>query len=201
MGQEKPNTKGSQDKRGLEPRQERFVQEYLIDLNATQAAIRAGYSEKTASSQGQRLLTNVEVRNLIDAALAEREVRSSVKADRVLAELARLGLSNIADYITVQEDGSAVVDLSRATREQLAAVQEITVDELTDGKGEGARPVKRIRLKLAPKTPALELLAKHLNLLREVGSKDNPLTVDAGLASDAEARIAAAIAKLVKRGQ
>lgn len=71
----------------LTPKQERFVAEYLIDLNATQAAIRAGYSEKTAYSQGQRLLKNVEIAKSLTVARAKRVERVEVSADWVLARL------------------------------------------------------------------------------------------------------------------
>ena len=71
----------------LTAKQERFVAEYLIDLNATQAAIRAGYSEKTARSQGQRMLTNVDVANAIAAGQAERSERTEITQDYVLTSI------------------------------------------------------------------------------------------------------------------
>lgn len=79
----------------LTAKQAQFVAEYLIDLNATQAAIRAGYSAKTAYSQGQRLLTNVEVAASVAAAMAKRAERTEITADRVLQELAKIGFSDI----------------------------------------------------------------------------------------------------------
>jgi phage terminase small subunit len=71
----------------MTPKQQRFVNEYLIDLSATQAAIRAGYSEKTAHSQGPRLLENVEVKAAIEKALAEREKRTEITQDWVLTTI------------------------------------------------------------------------------------------------------------------
>ena len=68
----------------MTPKQKTFVDEYLIDLNATQAAIRAGYSEATARSQGQRLLTNVDVAKAIQVAMDERSDRTEITADYVL---------------------------------------------------------------------------------------------------------------------
>ncbi len=68
----------------LNEKQKQFVREYLIDLNATQAAIRAGHSEKTARLQGQRLLTNVDIAKAIDAAKNERAERTEITADYVL---------------------------------------------------------------------------------------------------------------------
>lgn len=72
------------DERGLTPRQAAFVREYLIDLNATQAAIRAGYSEDTANQQGARLLTNVCVREAIDAGKAQRAAKVDLTAETVI---------------------------------------------------------------------------------------------------------------------
>ncbi len=73
-------------------RQARFVDEYLIDLNATQAAIRAGYSRKTAQEQGSRLLSNVMVAAAIEKAMAERSQRTEITQDQVLKDLARIAL-------------------------------------------------------------------------------------------------------------
>lgn len=71
----------------LTAKQKAFVQEYLVDLNATQAAIRAGYSAKTAGSIGQRLLTKVEIQAELAAAMAAREERTEITADYVLRRL------------------------------------------------------------------------------------------------------------------
>jgi phage terminase small subunit len=70
-----------------------FVEEYLIDLNATQAAIRAGYSRKTARQQGDRLLTNVDIARAIQPAVDERKERTSIKADDVLKSIERLAIA------------------------------------------------------------------------------------------------------------
>ena len=74
----------------LTEKQRRFVDEYLIDLNATQAAIRAGYSAKTANEQGARLLANVSIQQAISEKMAERSKRTGVNQDRVVQELAKI---------------------------------------------------------------------------------------------------------------
>ncbi|MDR1979552.1 MAG: terminase small subunit [Synergistaceae bacterium] len=71
----------------MTPKRQRFVEEYLIDLNATQAAIRAGYSSKTAKANGQRLLTFDDVKNAVDAALQERKKKTEITAEYVLSNL------------------------------------------------------------------------------------------------------------------
>ena len=91
----------------LTPKQSTFVAEYLVDLNATQAAIRAGYSEKTANEQGSRLLANVKITDAIADAMANRAERTEITQDRVLRELARLGFSDLRKTMT---QGGALLD-------------------------------------------------------------------------------------------
>lgn len=79
----------------LTPKQARFVEEYLVDLNATQAAIRAGYSARTAEQQGSRLLRNVQVAASVAAGQQDRSGRTEITADRVLQELAKIGFADI----------------------------------------------------------------------------------------------------------
>jgi len=149
---------------GLNPKQSRFCQEYIIDLNATQAAIRAGYSPKTAQEQSSRLLSKDIIQTEIQKAMCERGKRTEITQDRVIAELAKLGFHNMMDYISIETDGYAYVDLSSLTREQAAAITEITVDEYVEGKGEDAREVKKVKIKLTDKKGPLELLGKHLGM-------------------------------------
>ena len=91
----------------LTAKQQRFVEEYLIDLNATQAAIRAGYSPKTANEQGARLLANASVQEAIAKAMAERSRRTGISQDRVIQELARIAFVNPKNIIDF-EDASGV---------------------------------------------------------------------------------------------
>ena len=145
-----------------------FIHAYAKDPNATKAAITAGYSKKTAYSQGQRLLKHVEIQDKIKAVIDKRAEKLDITAERVLKEIAVLGFSNMMDYMSVAEDGQPFVDLSKLTREQAAAIQEFSMDT-TGGSGDGERLlIYRRRLKLADKTRNLELLGKHLQLFTEV---------------------------------
>ena len=97
--------------------------------------------------------------------MQERSEWTEVTADQVVAELARIGFSNMLDYITVQEkDGTAFVDLSALTRDQAAAISEIVIEDFKDGAGKDARDVRRVSFKLASKQSALDSLAKHLGM-------------------------------------
>lgn len=137
-------------------KQDVFVQEYLIDLNATQAAIRAGYSVKTADQQGSRLLANVKVQTQIAKAMAERSKRTGINQDRVVIELARIAFVNPKNLIN-PEDASIK---ENATDDDLACVQSVKV-KMTDG--EKGSSVER-EVKLNDKMKALELLGKHLGM-------------------------------------
>ena len=148
----------------LTPKQARFVEEYLIDLNATQAAIRAGYSAKNADKIGSEVLGKTRVAEAVAEAQAARSERAEITQDMVLRELGLLGFSNMLDYVEVQKDGTAYVDLSELTRDQAAAITEATVEEYTEGRGEDARNVKRVKIKLADKKGALVDIGKHLGM-------------------------------------
>ena len=151
----------------LTPKQGRFVAEYLIDLNATQAAIRAGYSAKTAGSVGSENLSKPEIAEAIQKAMKAREQRTEVTQDRVLQELARLGFANMHDYMRITPEGEPFADLSQLTREQAAAITEFTVEDFTDGRGEDARDVRRVKFKLADKRAALVDIGKHLGMFKD----------------------------------
>lgn len=137
----------------LTEKQKKFVEEYLIDLNATQAAIRAGYSVKTADQQGSRMLTNVKVRQAIAEKMAERSRRTGINQDRVLTELAKIAFVNADDVINAQD----ATTKEGASRDDLAAIQSIKV------KSFGEDGIER-EIKLADKLKALEMLGRHLGM-------------------------------------
>ena len=155
--------------RGLTPKQEQSVHEYLIDLNATQAAIRAGYSPKTATSQGSRLLRNVHVATLIEQGRLEAAGRAKLKLDDIIEEIRKVAFANMADYTRLLGD-QLVPDFSVATRNQIAAVSNI---EVTEEIVNGSEPVadgevsprtvlrRRLRFGLHDKLGALLNLEKY----------------------------------------
>mgnify|MGYP004645101849 CR=1 FL=1 len=140
-------------------KQKRFCEEYMIDLNATQAAIRAGYSPKTANEQGAQNL--VKLSKYIDQLKAEQSRRTGVSADRVVRELAKIAFVNAGDLID-PETASVKLD---ASRDDLAAVQSVKVKTFGEDGLEH-------EVKLADKLRALELLGKHLGVFKE--SPDDP---------------------------
>ncbi|WP_116654411.1 terminase small subunit [Pelagibacterium sediminicola] len=159
----------------LTPKQQRFVDEYLIDLNATQAAIRAGYSAKTAEQQASRLLRNVKVRAAVETGQAKAAQKLEVTKERIVEELAKIGFSNMQDYMRAGPDGDPYLDFSELTRDQAAALGEVTVEDFKDGRGENARDVRRVKFKLHDKKGALVDLAKMLGFMvdrHELTGKD-----------------------------
>lgn len=167
--------------KGLTPKQQRFVDEYLIDLNATQAAIRAGYSEKTARSQGQRLLTDDDIAAAIQRAQDERAERTGIDAERVLQELGRIGFSDIRALFTPAGNLLPPEDWPDSIAAAVSSVEVVTrglngeSHEETDGQPHGGA-LKRNRgtaveyvhkIKLWDKNSALEKIAKHLGMFTE----------------------------------
>ena len=141
---------------GLSPKQAAFVAEYLIDLNATRAAIRAGYSERTAGWTGCRLLRNAAVREAVEREQARRAERTGITADRVLAELANIAFADPRDLMEWGPDGVTLKDSASLTAGQSASVAEVA-----DGSG------GTLRLKKHDKVKALELLARHIGMFRD----------------------------------
>jgi phage terminase small subunit len=147
----------------LTPKQQRFVTEYLIDLNATQAAIRCGYSEATAKSQGSRLLTNADVAAAIAAGQAQRFARAELTADRVLEELRRLAF---ADIRTLFDEAGNWKPIASLTAEEAAQIEQFEVIIKNASAGDGHLDTIH-KIKRTDKLKALELLAKHFALLVE----------------------------------
>lgn len=179
----------------LNERQQAFVREYLIDLNGTQAAIRAGYSPKTAAVIAAENLTKPNIQEELAKAKAERSKRTGITADGVLKEYANLGFSKVTDFLTIQtervlvgrtEEGEPISDIRQVVilkdtadipKDKLAAIQSVEIDK--DG---------QIKLKLHDKKGALDSIGKHLGMFIEkhefTGKDGRPILVKhSGLAS------------------
>jgi phage terminase small subunit len=151
-------------------KQARFVQEYLIDLNAAQAAIRAGYSAKTARVIGHENLTKPDIAAAIEKAMAERAERTELTADWVVDELRKIAGANMADYVQYTPEGAPHLDFAALTRDQAAAVREMTVEDVVGG--------KRVSFKLHDKLGALDKLGRHLGIFREKQQSEVKVAVD-----------------------
>lgn len=147
----------------MNERQAAFVREYLVDLNATQASIRAGYSKKTAASIGQENLRKPEIAAAIEKAMAKRAERTEITADRVLAEFAKLGF---ADVRRIFNAGGQLLDPTMMDDETAAAVQSVEVIvRRTPGEEKHVEHVHKI--KLADKIGALTQIGRHLGMFTD----------------------------------
>lgn len=142
-----------------------FVAEYMVDRNATQAAIRAGYSKKTAHSQGPRLLEHVGVKAAIEAQIKAQEKRTLVTADEVILELKRIAMVDIGKAYANNGELLPMHEIPKHIRKAIAGVD---VDEIWDGYGEDREVIGHTKkLKMLDKVRALELLGKHLKLFTD----------------------------------
>lgn len=176
----------------LTAKQARFAEEYIIDLNATQAAIRVGYSEKTAYSQGQRLLKKVEVKTAIDAALAKRSERTKITADWVLQRLVDEVEADLADLFDENGKTKPVHEWPEVFRTGLVAG--IEVSELLEGAG------KVSKFKLSDRLKRIELIGKHvdINAFRDQHGVGNPDGTPLDTVDDNE--IARRLAFILRKG-
>ena len=150
----------------LTEKQKRFVAEYLVDLNATQAAIRAGYSKKNADKIGHELLGKTRVSDAIQEAMNERSSRTEITQDMVLRELAAIGFSKATDYVNIQDGVVLLKDTDGMTDAQKSAIASIE-----DGKY-GAK------VRLHDKVRALEKLGEHLGMFHGKPDSDEDVPDD-----------------------
>lgn len=154
-------------KKPLSDQHRRFVEEFLIDLNARQAAIRSGYGAKNAASVACRVMARPEVQEAIAAGQAARSARTEITADQVLKELAKVGFANIKDHLRATATGDPAMELALDDADKMAAVSEVTVEDYMDGRGEDAREVRRVKFKMHDKISALVNIGKHLGMFKQ----------------------------------
>lgn len=155
---------GKQLQKPLSKKHRAFIHEYLVDLNATQAAIRAGYSAKTAVVQGPRLLGDARINLAIQEAQSKRLHKLELKAENVLAEIMRLAFTDARKLF--REDGTLKPpqEWDDATA---AAVAGVDVVEMGASKGAGPSLLYTKKVKLWDKRASLELLCRNLGLLKD----------------------------------
>ena len=164
----------------LTARQKRFCDEYLIDLNATQAAIRSGYTKNYANTNATKLLQNTTIAEYISKRMADREKRTEITQDKVLRELALIAFSNAADYAavvekeTLDDEGNPIV---------YRTVEPVLTEELTEDQKKAIAVIKKGRdgfeVKPYDKIRALELIGKHIGMFADKvelnGQVNNPM--------------------------
>lgn len=169
----------------LTKKQKRFCDEYLVDLNATQAAIRSGYSKRTAQEQSSRLLSKVMVQEYIQKRKTDRIKRTEITQDMVLRELAIIAFSNAADYASIVEKQATaevegtMIPLLNENGEPLMyrTVEPVLTADLTEDQKKALAVIKKGRdgfeIKPYDKVRALELIGRHLGMWDKKTEKDN----------------------------
>lgn len=152
-------SKKSKKIKGLTARQERFCQEYIIDLNATQAAIRAGYSKDSANVEGTRLLANASVAARLREVIQPELKKLEITKEKVLKELYRLAFAKLTDVAKWNESGVRFKSSDEIDEDAAATVKEV-VEHVNQNGGS-------FIIKQHDKNKALEILAKYFGISTE----------------------------------
>lgn len=176
----------------LTPKQARFVQEYLVDLNATQAATRAGYSSRTAEQQGHQLLKVTSVAAAIEKAMARRSARTEITQDKVLRELAKIGFTDLSAVVSwgskeiavgYDDEGKQLPpaqlgDAVLVRHEFAPFVEAVPSEELADEARGAVAEVSLtkdgIRIKMHDKRAALQDIGRHLGMFKDKVEHSGP---------------------------
>ncbi len=162
----------------LPEKQRLFAAEYPVDFNATQAAIRAGYSSKTAAVKGCQLLKIPKIKEIVDEATEARMLALGITSQGVLEEIAKLAFSNMLDYIKITSNGLAEIDLTELDPGKAAAITDLTIEshKVPGQPGE----VQKVKFKLADKGVNLERLGKYLKLFTDRQEIESSFNVTIG---------------------
>jgi phage terminase small subunit len=142
----------------LNPTERLFLAEYCVDRDERRAAQAAGLH----ASKGRSWLKRYWIAQALDLMTRDRRERLHVTADRVVEEYAKLGFANMGDYLDAVSRGDHYFE--SLDRDQRAALSEVVVEQYTDGRGDDARDVKRVKFKVHDKKAALDSLGRHLGM-------------------------------------
>src|ERR1043166_578400 len=153
----------------LSPKQQRFVREFLIDLNATAAYQRAGYKARgeSARSAASRMLTNVNVLAALDVERQQLAAALAITPERVLREYARLGFAQLTDVSAWDNNGVTLIPSDALSPDHAAAIAEVIEETRVFITEEGEQRTIKKRLKMHDKKGALDSLARHLKLFSD----------------------------------
>lgn len=178
---------------GLTLKRHKFAVEYLRSGRNGVQSYRKVFNPKTdddqsVSHRARNIINHPIVQGYIRQAdeLAQERIRESmaeyaISKERVVLELARMGFSNMGDYLKITSDGDPYIDLSNCTPNQLAAISETQIEDFVEGRGEDARTVRKVKIKLHDKKGSLVELAKIMGWMTPVSPDDPARLPDAGL--------------------
>ena len=158
----------------MTPKQKMFARQYLIDLNATQAAIRAGYSRKYASETGRKILKRQDIATMIRKDMEKRAKRLEITADMLLQEIAKLAFSDVR---RIFDDQGRLLPVSQLPPDVAASVSSVKVVTSSIPRTDPVEVVHTSEIKFWDKKGALELLGKHLKLFTDKLEHSGSVTV------------------------
>lgn len=153
----------------LKPAEKAFVDAYLANMGTSARSAGKAITDVLKldhdnSDRAQQMLSKPHVRSAIHERAKQIAAKFDVDANSVIKEVANIAFANMSNYLHITADGDPYIDLSGCDFNQLAAIQEVTVEDFTEGRGDDARDVRRIKIKLHPKLEALEKLMKYLQM-------------------------------------
>jgi phage terminase small subunit len=157
------------------PKHERFAQELAKGTKQFEAYAKVGYAGD--ATHASRLGARPDVQARVEEILGRAAAKVEVTVEKVLRELALLGFANMQDYMRSGADGDPYLDFSGLTREQAAALAEVTVEDFKEGRGDSGRDVRRIKFKLADKRAALVDIGRHLGMFKDKIEHSGGVTV------------------------
>ncbi len=159
--------------RKLAPKEDLFVAEYLISLNASDAYRKSGYKGKAVSALASQLLAKPSIQAAVAKAQAERMARTKISAADVLREIAKVGFASMRRFVLIDSDGQPQINLTKTPHDDLDALSEISTETVLerDGLGEDGQPIfsriRKTKIKLHDKLNALEKLAQHTGVYKQ----------------------------------
>jgi phage terminase small subunit len=163
----------------LTPQQELFVRQYVLDLNATKAAMRAGYSKKTARVQGSALLIRPAIQAAVKARMDRRMEKVDVKTDEILALMRKFAFTDLSGVIEIRGGKTYISDTAVLTEDQMACISEIK--QTADG----------VQVKLISREKMIELLGRHMGMFTDKLEHSGSLKVAHTMTDEELERIAA----------
>jgi len=160
----------------LTDKQKKFATEYLIDLNAAQAAIRTGYSSNTAKEQASRLLTNVNIKKYIEKRIETDLGDTTILIGRVIKELQKISFADIDSYMTWDEETGTIIPSKDV---DTAALSQVVITEKNLKSEKDTELVQReIKFKMHDKIKALDILSKYLDLYTNTIELNVPIALN-----------------------
>jgi len=151
----------------LNSKKKKMIDAYLKGLSKKDAMLEAGYSESTAAGKHSELFNQPEVIKEIERRQKIAATRTDVSLEWALGELKKIAEANLGDIIEIEDNGTYKINMSKMGPNLKAALTNFTVDEMTEGRGEGQSAFKRLRIGVSDKVRAIDLIIRHAGLSKE----------------------------------